>query len=80
VTFLEAALEVLKASRRPLTTAEILERMRDEGLLESHGKTPSATLSAALYRAHGKNPHLGREAEEGQERASRGSVRWSYVR
>jgi HB1, ASXL, restriction endonuclease HTH domain len=80
MTFLEAAMQVLKANRWPMTTREILEQMREQGLLETHGKTPSATLSATLFRALATNPHLGRDADPGPTRSSRGSVRWFYLR
>jgi HB1, ASXL, restriction endonuclease HTH domain len=77
VTYLEAALGVLKASQRPLTTPEILARILKEHLVSPKGKTPAATLSAALYRELGKHAELQRDAKFGHQRALRGSVTWS---
>lgn len=45
----QAAAEVLRREGRPLTTAEIVERvMQTEGIRLS-GKTPAASISAQLY-------------------------------
>jgi hypothetical protein len=49
VTFYEAALQILKSSREPLTTREITERALENGLIVSRGKTPVATMGAELY-------------------------------
>jgi HB1, ASXL, restriction endonuclease HTH domain len=49
MTFLEAAEVVLRTARKPLTVREITETALRRGLLETHGKTPEATMSAALY-------------------------------
>jgi hypothetical protein len=51
MTYLEAAFQVLNSSRTPLTTREITERALREGLISTHGKTPTASMSATLYLA-----------------------------
>lgn len=80
MTYLEAALQVLKASNQPLSTGELLDRMIRYKLVEVSGSTPQATLSASLYRALGREAHLERVSEPGSGRARRGSVHWAYVR
>lgn len=47
-TFLEAAYQILSASGRPMTAAEILHSARSEGILSSEGKTPLKSLNARL--------------------------------
>jgi HB1, ASXL, restriction endonuclease HTH domain len=78
MTFLEAAEAVLRAERKPLTVREITEIALRHGLLETHGKTPEATMSAALYGASPDGP-IRRRFVPGPQRAIRGSVRWFYV-
>lgn len=73
--FIEAAEEVLRGERRPLTAREITELALVRGLIDTHGKTPEATMSAALYGAPADSP-IRREFQPGRERAVRGSVRW----
>jgi hypothetical protein len=80
MTYLEAAITVLRASHRPLTLTEIMERIARDGLVPVTGRTPQATLSAALYRNLGKDPRLRREAEQVRLRAARGTVRWTLAR
>jgi hypothetical protein len=80
MTYLEAAITVLRTSCRPLTTTEIMERITRDGLVPVTGRTPAATLSAALYRNLGKDPLLRRQAEQGRQRAARGTVRWTLAR
>lgn len=77
MTLIEAALKVLRSSRRPLTTAELTERILTSNLVTLTGRTPEQSLAAALYRALGRYPELVREAEAGPSRARRGSVRWT---
>ena len=79
VTFLEAAELILRQAKRPLTTREITELALRRGLLKTRGKTPEATMSAALYGATTERP-IRREYNQGRIRAVRGSVRWVYVR
>lgn len=80
MTFLEAALAVLKHARQPLTTAEVTERAIDKGMLSTKGKTPEASMSAALYKEAGsKKPRVCKLAQQGPTRAARGSVRWTLA-
>lgn len=81
-TYLEAAIEVLDAAKRPMTDREITEEAIRRGLISPSGKTPTATMSAALYVDAQKNPdgRLVRLAEPGGARARRGSVRWTLRR
>jgi HB1, ASXL, restriction endonuclease HTH domain len=51
MTFYEAALQILKSSGKPLTSAEITERALAGGLIVSCDKTPVATMDAELYRS-----------------------------
>lgn len=78
LTFLEAAEEVLRTAKRPLSAREITEMAVSRGLLMSTGKTPEATMSARLYGAPSDGP-FRREYKAGRERAVRGSVRWIYA-
>jgi hypothetical protein len=83
MTYLEAALAVLKGSRKPMTAAEITKSAIDRGLISHPGKTPIWTMSAALY-VHARDTRgstLRREYRVGPTgRAARGSVRWVYVK
>jgi hypothetical protein len=47
--YLDAAVEVLKEANRPLTVEEITAEALARGLIEPTGKTPVATMSAAIY-------------------------------
>lgn len=78
MTFLEAAEAVLRSAKGPLTTREVVQRALARGLINPQGKTPEATMSAALYGAHSDVP-IRREFEPGRGRARRGSVGWVYV-
>ncbi|MBI2776616.1 MAG: winged helix-turn-helix domain-containing protein [Chloroflexi bacterium] len=80
--FLDASLQVLDGSERPMTTDEIAEVILERRYLTSSGKTPSATVAAALYVAvrDGRAPGLERVFEPGSRRARRGTVRWRYRR
>ncbi len=79
-TFLDAALTVLAAAERPLTSREVAERVIAGGLIRTSGKTPEASIAAALYVAlrDGRAPGLERLFEPGPTRARRNSVRWRY--
>ncbi|MGO8970171.1 MAG: HTH domain-containing protein [Myxococcaceae bacterium] len=48
MTFYEAAIRVLEAEKRPLTTQEITERCISQGLLSHVGKNPAETLRSRL--------------------------------
>lgn len=61
-----------------MTAQEITELALARGLVESRGKTPVATMTAALYGLPAET-RIRREFVAGVRRARRGSVRWSYV-
>jgi hypothetical protein len=77
MTYLEAAIQILKASRRPLTTRELTERAIARQLIAPRGKTPEATMSATLYVGLRTNNELVKIADRGPSRAKHGSVRWT---
>jgi restriction system protein len=80
MTFLEAALQILRSSRTPLTTREITERALQKGLIGTHGKTPNATMSASLYLALRTDGNLIKIDDRGPVRARARSVRWTVRR
>lgn len=49
MNFKEAAIHVLKRENRPLSAKEITQIALEEGLIETGGKTPHATLAAQIY-------------------------------
>jgi len=51
MTWLEAAIEALKLSGHPLTVVKILDQIQSQSLHAITGKTPEATVGAALYTA-----------------------------
>jgi hypothetical protein len=77
MTYYEAALSVLRSARRPLSTQEITDLVLQRKLIVPGGKTPSATMSAALYNRVGNNSELVKLDAPGNGRAKRGSVRWT---
>ena len=81
MTYLEAALEVLKASGRPMTAEEITDTAISRGLLESGSKTPVRSMTSRLYRyvRDAPEPKIKRHAQPGPSRAIKGSVSWSFV-
>jgi SpoVK/Ycf46/Vps4 family AAA+-type ATPase len=82
MTFLQAAISVLESVGRALTAEEITTQALQRGLISTSGKTPAATMGAALYLDLRDNPNtrLVRHAEPGPNRARRGNVRWSLTR
>ncbi len=80
MTFVGAAKAVLQGADRPLTSREICERALKNGLLTTKGKTPEASMSAALYGLAANDPagNVQRIYEDGTTRARRGSVRWIW--
>jgi hypothetical protein len=80
MTFLEAAIQILRSSRGPLTTREITKRALAAGLISTQGKTPNATMGAALYRALQTDGELVKVDGSGPGRAKPGSVRWAAQR
>jgi Tfp pilus assembly protein PilX len=77
MSFLEAAETVLRSAEEPLTAAEITGTALRRGLVKTRGKTPAATMSAALYGAPPDSP-IRREFTPGRQRAVRDSVGWTY--
>jgi hypothetical protein len=89
MTYLEAALYVLRSAKCPLTTREITERAMKSGLISPRGKTPAATMSAVLYKALNAHRGIVKVGESdsyvrvkvGESysyiRARRGTVRWT---
>jgi restriction endonuclease Mrr len=55
MSFKEAAVEILKKANEPLTAIEIATRATQEGLIQTEGKTPEATMAAQLYVDINKN-------------------------
>jgi hypothetical protein len=82
MTYVQAAEFVLKSARRSLDVSAIVETALAKGLIQPTGKTPKATMSAALYGLAKASPRgrIRREYLRGVSRAKRGSVRWVYVR
>lgn len=82
MTFLSAAEAVLKSTRRPMSTREITEAALGRGLIRSNGKTPDATMGAALYMAIKRSPDGGLRVERrlgpAGLRAAPDTVRWSW--
>jgi len=79
MTFLQAAEEVLRKTKTPLTAREITDLALRQGLLRTSGSTPAATMSAALYGAPEDGP-IRRMYRPGGKRAARDSVRWMYTK
>jgi HB1, ASXL, restriction endonuclease HTH domain len=77
MSYFEAAIEILEQASKPLTTREVTDAAMKAGLLKPKGKTPEATMSAALYTRAGADTRLVKLATPGAKRAHRGSVRWS---
>jgi hypothetical protein len=77
MTYFEAAMQVLRSARRPLTTRQITDQAMECGLIVPRGKTPEATMSAALYERVRDHPELVKLGAPGNGRAKRGSVRWA---
>ena len=77
MTYYEAALQVLRSARHPLSTQEITDRAIARGLITPTGKTPHATMAAELYLRVRNDPELVKIDEPGPSRAKAGSVRWT---
>jgi len=80
MTYYEAALQVLRTAKRPLTVEEITDQAVERGLITPGGKTPQATMRATLYSGVHKHPELVKLEEPGGGRAKPGSVRWTLHR
>ena len=81
MTYLDAAIQVLREARRPLTTRELTEAALRRELISPLGTTPIATMSATLYRhlRDAQKPRIRRDSQPGPARALRGSVRWHHA-
>ena len=77
MTYYEAALSVLRSAHHPLSTREITDLAVHHKLIVPGGKTPYATMSAALYTRVRDSGELVKIDTPGRERARRGSVRWT---
>lgn len=77
MTYYEAALQVLRSAKDPLTTREITDRAIERGLIRPQGKTPHNTMAAELYTRLGDDPRLIKIAEPAEARARRRSVLWT---
>jgi hypothetical protein len=75
--YYDAAVQVLKSAKRPLTARQIFEQAVERGLITTSGKTPGATMRATLYRQAHNNPELVKLEEPAGRRAKRGSVYWT---
>ncbi|MEO1031982.1 MAG: winged helix-turn-helix domain-containing protein, partial [Bacteroidota bacterium] len=60
LSFKGAAIKILKEADEPLTAKEITEVALEEGLIETSGATPEATMAAQLYTDTGKFKKVGR--------------------
>jgi hypothetical protein len=79
MTFLDAAQAVLKSSGRAMTAKEITSEALATSLISTKGRTPVASMNAALYRAKSESG-VRREFTPGpHQRAKRETVRWRYV-
>jgi len=79
-SFLDAAITILKETKREMTARELADAALQRGLVSSSGKTADATLAAQLYVKVREQPcgPLRRIAQQGPSRARRGSVRWAW--
>lgn len=80
MTYLQAALQILRSSKTPLSTRELLDRIVSEELIVPKGRTPLATLSAVLYTNVAGGGELRKLSSPGKTRAATGSVRWTVTR
>jgi hypothetical protein len=80
MTYYDAAIEILRAAKNPLTVQEITNRAIEKGLITPNGKTPVATMAAMLYVRLPNDPNLLKLEDRGDKRAKRGSVRWTLRR
>ena len=47
---LDSAADVLRRVKKPMSSAEIVEKVLASGVWSTKGKTPAATLNAAIHR------------------------------
>ena len=61
-----------------MTAADITDRAISAGLMTAGGRTPAASMGAALYVEAGRSEsRVQKVAVPGPSRAKRGSVRWT---
>ena len=60
LSFKGAAIKILEEADEPLTAREITDVALDEGLIETSGATPEATMAAQLYTDTGKFKKVGK--------------------
>lgn len=77
MTYYEAALQVLRCARHPLTAREITDQAIERGLITPQGKTPHETMASELYTRRRDDPELVKVEVPGNRQAKRGSVRWT---
>ena len=78
MSFLAAAVVILRRNGQPLTAAQITEQAIASGLITTRGKTPRDTMAAQLYvNLKAPAPVVRRVADKGPTRARRGTVRWA---
>ncbi len=69
MSLLDAAVEVLKTTGRPMNAREIITVAREQGLWNTaSGKTPEQTLYGSIFReiTSGTNPRFARSSERGK--------------
>jgi hypothetical protein len=78
LTYFEAALRVLRETKRPMTTRELTHAAIASGLITPIGKTPEATMSATLYEKIQSDARIKKLGEQkpGMSRAGHGTVQW----
>jgi hypothetical protein len=77
MTYYEAALQILRSSRQPLTAREITELAITDGLIGPTGKTPHASMKRVLYLRMRNDPELVKLEDPGSTGAKWGTVRWT---
>lgn len=60
LSFKEAAIKILKEAEEPLSAKEITQIALEDGLIETSGATPEATMAAQLYTDTGKFKKVGK--------------------
>jgi hypothetical protein len=75
MSYIKAALVVLRAAGRPMSASEVTAEAVRLALITPAGRTPEQTMSAALYM--NLEAGVGLIKHERPTRAARGGVRWS---
>jgi hypothetical protein len=77
MTYYEAALQILRFARHPLTTREITDQALERGLITASSKTPVKSMEATLYTRARNDPKLIKIEDPGNGQAKKGSVHWA---